>query len=311
MKHKRPFVVSCLFVIMFSFIIPAYADVLTFKTDKMFYGKTSTIIFSGSVEPDDSGQLVTIIIEDPNGNFVKLLQAYPDSDDKFQKSMDVSKFYTDAGTYNATAFLINKTNGMVIDFDIEKQRPITTPPVTPPASEPVQEDTEPVSDTQTNQNSDSSSDTKTIQEKIKERIDAARKLKESQIQVNENANNKTADDVVPVTNNTLPIDNSDDGKTKSDTPTETKIGFDSSLLYVIIGIGGAGAAGAVVYNMKNKPKHKDYSSYFMPVEKTETVQKPDAQPDDEYALMILKNRLAKGEITIDEFNELKKALKEP
>lgn len=311
MKHKRPFVVSCLFVIAFSLIIPAYADVLTFKTDKTFYGKTSTIVFSGSVEQDDFGQLVTIIIEDPNGNFVKLLQAYPDADDKFQKSMDVSKFYTDAGTYNATAFLTNKTNGVIIDFDIEKQRPVTTAPVTQPAPEPKQEENKPVSNTQTTQNSDSSDGTKTIQEKIKERIEAAKKLKESQTQVNENVNNKTTNDITPVTNNTAPVDNSDAGKTKSDTSTEIKTGLDSNLLYVIIGLGGVGAAGAVVYSVKNKPKHKDYSSYFAPVEKTETVQKPDAQPDDEYALMILKNRLAKGEITIDEFNELKKALKEP
>jgi len=311
MKHKRPFVVSCLFVIAFSLMIPAYADVFTFKTDKTFYGKTSTILFSGTVEKDDFGDLVTIVIEDPGGQFVKLLQAYPDADDKFQKSIDVSKFYTDAGIYNATAFVTNKTNGVVIDFDIEKQRPVITPPTTPPMSEPKQEENTPVTDTPTSQNSDSSEGTKTIQEKIKERIDAAKKLKESQTKINENVVDKTTNANTPVTNNTMPVDNSNTGKTKSDTEQETKTGLDSNLLYVIIGLGGAGAAGVVVYSVKNKPKPKDYSSYFAPAEKTETAQKPDTQSEDDYALMILKNRLAKGEITIEEFNELKKALKEP
>jgi hypothetical protein len=292
-------------------IVPAYADVSTFKTDKTFYGKTSTITFSGAVEKDDFGDLVTIVIEDPNGNFVKLLQAYPDADDKFQKSIDVSKFYTDAGIYNATAFVTNKTNGIVIDFDIEKQRPVITPPTTPPVSEPKQEENTPVTDTQTSQNSDPSEDTKTIQEKIKERIDAAKKLKESQTKINENLDNKTTNGITSVTNNTEPVDNSDTGETKSDTSQETKTGLDSNLLYVIIGLGGAGTAGVVAYSMKNKPKPKDYSSYFAPIEKTEAAQKPDTQSEDDYALMILKNRLAKGEITIEEFNELKKALKEP
>lgn len=311
MKHKRPFVVSCLFVIAFSLMIPVYADVLTFKTDKIFYGRTSTIMFSGTVEQDDFGNLVTIVIEDPNGNFVKLLQAYPDADDKFQKSLDVSKFYTDAGTYNATAFLTNKTNGIVIDFDIEKQRPVTTQPVTQQMSEPKQEENKPVFDTQTIQNSDSGDATKTIQEKIKERIEAAKKLKESQTKIIENLDNKTTSATTPVTNNATSTDNSNTGEEKSDATQETKASLDSNLLYVIIGLGGAGAAGAVVYSVKNKPKPKDYSSYFTPVEKTEAAQKPDVQSDDDYALMILKNRLAKGEITIEEFNELKKALKEP
>ena len=313
MKHKRPIVVSCFFVIAFSLIIPAYADVLTFKTDKTFYGKTSTIVFSGTVEKDDFGELVTIVVEDPGGKFVKLLQAYPDVDNKFQKSIDVSKFYTDAGIYNATAFVTNKTNGIVIDFDIEKQRPVITPPPTQSTPEPKQEEPTPVSDTQTNQNSDSGEDTKTIQEKIKERIEAAKKLKESQAtnKTNENIVDKTTDTNTPVTNNTVSVNNSNTGEIKSDLAQETKTGFDSNLLYVIIGLGGAGVAGAVVYSVKNKPKPKDYSSYFAPIEKTEASQKPDAQSEDDYALMILKNRLAKGEITIEEFNELKKALKEP
>ncbi|MGI0010901.1 MAG: hypothetical protein ACREAE_05835, partial [Nitrosopumilaceae archaeon] len=91
---------------------------------------------------------------------------------------------------------------------------------------------------------------------------------------------------------------------------ESVIGFDSTLLYVIAGIGSAGATGAVVYGIKNKSRHKRSHSAYSTHEKTMT-PKPSAPSEDDYAFMILKNRLAKGEITINEFNELKKALKEP
>jgi len=41
------------------------------------------------------------------------------------------------------------------------------------------------------------------------------------------------------------------------------------------------------------------------------VEKDNDFVEEDYSLMILKNRLAKGEITIEEFNRLKDALKEP
>ncbi len=312
MKHERPFVLSCILVIASSMIIPAYADVLSFKTDKTFYGKTSTIVFSGTVEEDDYGELVTIVIDDPSGEFVLLIQAFPDVDNKFQKSVDVGKFYTAAGIYNATAFITNKTNGKIVDFDIEKQRLIVIPP-SEPKSEPEQsQEDETVSNTPTDQSSGTVTNEKSIQEKIKERIEAAKKLKELQSmpsQASENQVNQTTDNAD--VENTISGDNSNDAEDESEPLPETTTSFDPNLLYIALSIAGAGGAGAVVYSMRNKSKPRDYSSYFSSSEKTEVSEKPSAQSEDDYALMILKNRLAKGEITIDEFNELKKALKEP
>jgi hypothetical protein len=287
-------------------MIPAYADVLSFKTDKTFYGKASTIVFSGTVEEDDYRELVTIVIADPAGKFAQLIQVFPDVDNKFQKSVDVSKLYTTAGIYNATAFITNKTDGISIDFDIEKQRPVTTLPEL--ESEHTQGEND-VVDTQNTQNIETNGD-KTIQEKIKERIEAAKKLKELQtnpIQTIENTSNQTTNSTV--TNSAS--DNEFDTRNNSTVNSlENVAKFDSNLLYVIAGLGSAGAAGAVGYSIKNKPGHKKYySPYFMP-EKT-TITKQTVPSEDDYALMILKNRLAKGEITISEFDELKKALKEP
>lgn len=298
------------FVIAFSLVMPAYADVLTFKTDKTFYGKTSTIEFSGTVEEDDYGELVTIIIENPVGEFVKLVSVFPDADNKFQDSLKIEEWYDGAGIYNATAFIVNKTNGIVIDFDIEKQRPVI---VQEPKPEPEQESTPtptPIAD----QESETQEGEKSIQEKIKERIEAVKKQKEAlknQTTVTSDVVNQTSNSPT-IQNDTITSSDPDKTENKSNTSGLEIVQSDSnSMLYVVIGIGSAGAVGAVVYGMKNKTRHKaDYSSYFKTTE-PESVQKPATKSEDDYALMILKNRLAKGEITVDEFNELKKALKEP
>lgn len=56
-----------------------------------------------------------------------------------------------------------------------------------------------------------------------------------------------------------------------------------------------------IKSKKNKEQNK----------KSETNKESDkVQPKEDYALKILKNRLAAGEITIEEFKELKKVLKE-
>lgn len=306
MKYEKSFVLSCVLIIASSTMIPAYADVLSFKTDKIFYGKASTIVFSGTVEEDDYGELVTIVIDDPAREFAQLIQVFPDVDNKFQKSVDVSKFYTTAGIYNVTAFITNKTNGISVDFDIEKQRPITTLPEL--ESEYTQGENDAV-DTQDTKNIETNDD-KTIQEKIKERIESAKKLKELQtnpIQTIENTSNQTTNSTV--TTNSV-SDESDTKNNSAINSLENVAKFDSNLLYVIAGLGSVGAAGVVVYGIKNKSGHKKYYPPYFTPEKT-TITKQTVQSEDDYALMILKNRLAKDEITINEFNELKKALKEP
>lgn len=307
MKYERSFVLSCALVVASSAMVPAYADILSLKTDKTFYGKASTIVFSGTVEEDDYGELVTIVIDDPSGEFAQLIQVFPDVDNKFQKSVAVSKLYTTAGIYNATAFITNKTNGISVDFDIEKQRPITTLPEL--ESEYTQGEND-AADTQDTKNIETNDD-KTIQEKIKERIESAKKLKELQtnpIQTIENTSNQTTNSTV--TTNSVSDNESDTKNNSAINSLENVAKFDSNLLYVIAGLGSAGATGAVVYGIKNKSGHRKHHSPYFTSEKT-TITKQAVPSEDDYALMIIKNRLAKGEITIDEFNELKKALKEP
>jgi len=47
-----------------------------------------------------------------------------------------------------------------------------------------------------------------------------------------------------------------------------------------------------------------------PIEEPLTIPSSD-EPDEDYALMILRNRLVKGEISIEDFKSIKEVLVEP
>jgi uncharacterized membrane protein len=93
-------------------------------------------------------------------------------------------------------------------------------------------------------------------------------------------------------------------------PSITFANFDiKNIIYPIITLVGVGIVIAVLY-FKKKQKLFDTISTV----KTSTL--PSIEPssrenDDDYAMTILKNRLAKGEITIDEYKTLKDELSEP
>ncbi|HEV2193580.1 MAG TPA: fibronectin type III domain-containing protein [Nitrosopumilaceae archaeon] len=86
----------------------------------------------------------------------------------------------------------------------------------------------------------------------------------------------------------------------------------NNMLYPLIALAGAGVIAAVLYGKKN---NLWFNSNFKLMKKQDdsiaSVEKEDDFVEEDYSLMILKNRLAKGEITIEEFNRLKDALKEP
>ncbi len=86
--------------------------------------------------------------------------------------------------------------------------------------------------------------------------------------------------------------------------------FNASLaIYPIISLVGVGI---VVYILYIRKKRNPLGG---PVKvKKETIvpsEAPSNQNDDDNAMMIIKNRLAKGEITVDEFKELRDELSEP
>ena len=83
----------------------------------------------------------------------------------------------------------------------------------------------------------------------------------------------------------------------------------STVIYPIISLVGVGIVVSILY-LRKKQKS---SSNSIEVKKETPVSEVIAEQKDEedQAMMILKNRLAKGEITVDEFKELKEELSEP
>ena len=80
-----------------------------------------------------------------------------------------------------------------------------------------------------------------------------------------------------------------------------------SILYPAISLVGVGIVVTILYFRKKRklgPVIRESQDAHLPVEQTFEKQ------DDDYAMTILKNRLAKGEITVDEFKTLKDELSE-
>jgi hypothetical protein len=115
-KRKTIFSWIMMAILVSSFSIPAYAEVETIQTDRLFYSHGDKIVFSGTVEEDDTG-LVTIVIRDSNDKFVLLTQAFINPDNTFERSVNTSEKYSAHGIYNASAFLVNITAGALTQFD--------------------------------------------------------------------------------------------------------------------------------------------------------------------------------------------------
>jgi len=92
------------------------------------------------------------------------------------------------------------------------------------------------------------------------------------------------------------------------TPSGTMNLDASSLLYPVISLVGAGIVVAVLYLRKKRktPGRVIESRKDTPVQ----IEPAHKSQDIDYAMTILKNRLAKGEITLDEFKILKEELSE-
>lgn len=332
MQYKIMLVICCFFVITISFAIPVYGEVKSLKADKTLYANGDTIIFSGTVDKEDFRKMVNIVIHDPQNNFVGITAGFSEEDNTFHipvKTTDAqfqNKFAL-KGTYNATAFITVESKGITLGFDFSPDgSPVvhsqTTTPVPPPKTETTEEPKpkqDVTSQTQPDTTQQTSDGGKSVQEKIQERIEIAKKQREAlskpPVQTAPTENhivNQTSS--VNVVNNTVtkPVTHTEEKSAGTDMNTGQFDLDSSSFIYAIAGIVGAAAVAAIIYGVKNKKKNKKQAEpKDEQAQKTEAQEKTILPPEDQYPLMILKNRLAKGEITIEEFNELKDALKEP
>ena len=105
-------------IIILSGVSPVFAEVTEMQLDQNSYQKGDSINVSGTVSEDSSG-LVTIVLRDPTDKFVLLSQAIIQSDDSFVKNIPINEKFQVPGTYNATSFVLNMTAGKTQSFDFD------------------------------------------------------------------------------------------------------------------------------------------------------------------------------------------------
>ena len=115
-NRKNLFSLTIFGMLFSSIAIPAFAEVETIQTDKLFYSNGDKIIFSGTVDYDSTG-LVSIVIRDSNEKFVLLTQALIKSDNTFERSVNSNEQFSVHGIYNATAFIVKISEGAFTIFD--------------------------------------------------------------------------------------------------------------------------------------------------------------------------------------------------
>lgn len=116
-------------ILLISTIVPAYATVTSFHTDRTFYVKGDQVSISGTVDVESTG-LVSIVFRDSNNKFVLLTQAFIQSDSTFKKYISTELKFTDHGIHNATAFIFNLTKGKTVSFDFSMDGSIPIPSIT-------------------------------------------------------------------------------------------------------------------------------------------------------------------------------------
>jgi len=115
MSKKALFFLSM--IVLMSGIMPAFAEVTEIQLDRKIYPKGDSINVKGSVTSDTSG-LVTIVLRDPTDKFILLSQAIIQADNSFEKIIPIEEKFKVLGSYNATAFVLNMTAGKTLSFDI-------------------------------------------------------------------------------------------------------------------------------------------------------------------------------------------------
>jgi hypothetical protein len=104
------FGILSLFLIM---LVPVYAEVTEFSIEKNFYTNDEGVVFVGT--EDKGRKLVNVLITDPNGKESMLASVMSNSDGIFETvPKNVDNLFSIIGTYQFTAFTIQKDNGEII-----------------------------------------------------------------------------------------------------------------------------------------------------------------------------------------------------
>ena len=136
-----------------------------------------------------------------------------------------------------------------------------------------------------------------LDELIQQRIEQAKKLQQ-QIQSSGKQQNVKLSEQIGLGDSI--VQNNMQGSSQNGLP---QIDF-GSMIYPIIAVIGAGIVAAIFYLRKIGifPQQSQVKQKY---------ETPEIAEQEDYAMMILKNRLAKGEISLDQFQSIKEVLLEP
>lgn len=112
-----PYSLVIMVLLMLTGTTPVFAEVTSIQTNSGSFYKGDQIKFSGTVEKGSIG-LVTIVIRDLNDEFVMLTQALINPNDTFEKTIKINNEFSEHGMYNATGFILNMTKGVTADFGV-------------------------------------------------------------------------------------------------------------------------------------------------------------------------------------------------
>ncbi len=334
-------------MLLTSIAFPAYAEVDSIQTDGLSYIKEDIISFSGKVEEGTNG-LVSIVIRDPNNKFVYLFQTSIRADHTFEKSVETDKKFLVTGIYNATAFIQNMSAGAFTQFDFSVDGSIVSPSVSDLQKEPVDEidsttvdKIEPTSQQVTIESETINEPTRKIASFVDTSInpqyyidrynnEPAYKewfdknfvgqsiyevvgVPEPESEIVSNVKDITKNDSVFSTQNSSP--NSVESSTVNSVSSEVS--------QMLLALGGLGILFGAVYGIKRRV---DSNYHQIAVNKTALQKKIESNSDQitqnrfwlksklinrkkcDEPVTIIKERLAKGEISVDEYYKLLRAL---
>ena len=328
-------------LILLSGVMPVFAEVIQLQLDQKSYFKGEFINVQGEVKDDASG-LVTIVLRDPNDKFVLLSQAIIQADSSFEKAIPIEEKFQVIGTYNATAFVLNMTAGKTQSFDLlngihEKkiisedvisdnldfEMDVLEPMIIEPSFETPQIIEKPTEvEFEVNEPSEISMDDKST---IADFVD---KSKDPQYYLDRyysepgykswfdrNYPDLTIENAVGYN---IPLTHKDESNTNildteiipqaqaaSISSSNTKSKDNSEFAQLGLAIGGLAVLFGAVYGVKRKV---DNNSRHISINKDMIKRKIISPIIDSNPLGIIQTRLAKGEISIDEYEKLKQKL---
>jgi hypothetical protein len=299
---------------------PAFAEVTSLKTNNELFYKGEQIEFSGVVEEDSTG-LVTIVIRNHNEKFVLLTQAIINHDNTFEKSINVENKFIESNTYSATGFILNMTKGITTNFGVSlnvltiKQVKENETKQEPTYTELPKFDPKNIIEHNNTLTSESKAGFVDISKNPLHYIERYYSEPEYKSWFDRNYPNLTIEEAVGYTDSIEDIKSSvqkiidkeiiPKAQASSIVEPNIKNQDNSELAQITLAIAGLGILFGAVYGVK---RQVDNNSRQISINKDTIRRKIIHQIRGSNPKEIIQTRLAKGEITLEEYDKLKQKL---